>query len=141
MDTQVKPAYDAEYFVRAPLSRFEKPVSCILGRALLAHRFLQPLDLGGQQRDALGEFLDRQQIQVLPDLMGDLLSRLVVILGGHEPCSCTSVWLIRCSRDREEFLRRSDPVLLFEFWIASSQALLAMTAPHRKKSWKSCPRK
>src|SRR5947209_20215289 len=83
MDTRVKPAYDAEYFVRTPCSRFEETARRILGRALLRHRFLQPLDFRGQQRDALGEFLDGQQVQVLPDLVADFLPRLVVILGGH----------------------------------------------------------
>src|SRR5882757_9621319 len=68
--------------------RFEKAVSRVLGRALLGHRHLQPLDFRVHQRDALGEFLDRQQRQVLPDLMGDLFPRLVVVLNGH---ACSSV--------------------------------------------------
>src|SRR5882757_3883189 len=76
-------------------SLLEKTGSRILGRALLRHCLLQPLDLRIQQRDALGEFLDRQQIQILPDLVGDLLPWLVVILGGHVACSRTLVWLIR----------------------------------------------
>src|SRR6202158_3128962 len=84
-------------------SRLEKIVSRILRGALLGHGRLQPFDFRSHQRDALGEFLDRQQRKVLPDLVGDFLPRFVVILGGHAflPCSTISCqpargWLIRC---------------------------------------------
>src|SRR6266581_522185 len=65
------------------LSGFEKVIGGFLGGALLGHGRLQPLDFRRHQRDALGQFLDRQQRQVLPDLMGDFLPRLVVVLDGH----------------------------------------------------------
>src|SRR6266478_383225 len=68
-------------------SRLEETGGRLLRGALLGHGHLQPLDLGGHQRDPLSEFLDRQQREVLPDLVGDFLSRLVVILDGHVPCS------------------------------------------------------
>src|SRR6266851_5462027 len=63
--------------------RLEKIVRRILGRALFRHRLSQPLDLRIQQRDALGQFLDRQQVQVLSDLVRDFLPRLVVVLACH----------------------------------------------------------
>ena len=59
----------------------------------------------GHQRDPLVKFLDRQQREVLPDLVGDFLSRLVVVLDGHMPYSVLEGgeavaserrWLIRC---------------------------------------------
>src|SRR6266581_9482974 len=65
------------------LSGFEKVIGGFLGGALFGHGGLQPLDFRRHQRDALGQFLDRQQRQVLPDLMGDFLPRLVVVLDGH----------------------------------------------------------
>src|ERR1700737_1267649 len=71
----------APYCIRR--SRLEKAVSGVPGGALLAHGQLQPLDFRRHQRDALGQFLDRQQRQVLPDLVGDFLSRLVVVLDRH----------------------------------------------------------
>src|ERR1700682_2785300 len=76
-------------------SRLEKIVSRILRGALLGHGRLQPFDFRSHQRDALGEFLDRQQRKVLPDLVGDFLPRLVVILGGHAFLPCSTVPLRR----------------------------------------------
>src|SRR5947208_17188557 len=55
----------------------------IRGRALrLLLRLVgfEPRDLLVEQRDALVEFLDRQQRQVLPDLVRDLLLRPVVLI-------------------------------------------------------------
>src|SRR5216684_6053029 len=65
------------------VSRLEKAVGGGFRGALLGHGHLQPLDFRRHQRDALGQFLDRQQRQILPDLMGDFLPRLVVVLDGH----------------------------------------------------------
>src|SRR5713226_5931593 len=67
----------------ATFSRFEKAIGGVLGGALLGHGHLQPLDFRRHQRDALGQFLDRQQRQVLPDLVGDFLPRFVVVLDRH----------------------------------------------------------
>src|ERR1035437_7948294 len=88
------------------LSRREKAGGGVLGGALLRHRHLQPLDFRSHQRDALGKFLDRQQRQILPDLVGDFLPRLVVVLDGHVfypvlnypggGCQPERGWLIRC---------------------------------------------
>src|ERR1700722_5723184 len=64
-------------------SRFEKTVRRVPGGTLFGHGNLQPLDFRGHQRDTLGKFLDRQQREVLPDLVGDFLSGLVVVLDGH----------------------------------------------------------
>src|SRR3954471_6066494 len=85
--------------------RLEKTVGRIPGRALLRSSLLQPLDLRIHQRNALGQFLDRQQRQVLADLVGDFLPRLVVILDGHafllalggsrSGCQPEPGWLIR----------------------------------------------
>src|SRR4030095_6803534 len=81
----VVPAFaGAMWYGPAPkFSRLEKAVGGVPGGALLGHGRLQPLDFGSHQRDALGKFLDRQQRQVLPDLMGDFLSWLVVVLDRH----------------------------------------------------------
>src|SRR3954462_14393999 len=72
-------------------SRFKKTIRRILRRTLLRHRFVEPLDLTIEQRDAFGELLHREQIEVLPDLVGDLLARLVVVVCGHRSCSGGSV--------------------------------------------------
>src|SRR5882724_11737684 len=89
---------------RALLSRLEDAVGGVPGGALFGHGRLQPLDFRSHQRDALGKFLDRQQRQVLPDLVGDFLSWLVVVLDRHAFSSVLNVngcqpkrgWLIRC---------------------------------------------
>src|SRR5260370_37507585 len=88
------------------MSRLEKAVGGVLRSALFGHGRLQPLDFRSHQRDALGEFLDRQQRQVLPDLVGDFLPGFVVILDGHaffpvlkdrwNGCQSKRGWLIRC---------------------------------------------
>jgi hypothetical protein len=52
------------------VSRLEKTVGGGFRGALFGHGHLQPLDFRRHQRDALGQFLDRQQRQVLPDLVG-----------------------------------------------------------------------
>src|SRR5437763_15224471 len=86
-------------------SRLEEAVRGILRRALLRYGLLQPFDFRIHQRNALGQFLDRQQRQVLADLVGDFLARLVVILDGHafllalggsrSGCQPEPGWLIR----------------------------------------------
>ena len=75
--------------------RLEKTVRRILGRALPGHRLLQPFDLGIHQRDAFGQFLDRQQRQILSDLVGDFLPGLVVILDGQAFPPCLAIPLRR----------------------------------------------
>ena len=65
------------------LLRLEKTVRRIPGGALFGHGDLEPLDFRSHQRDPLGKFLDRQQRKILPNLVGDLLSGLVVVLDGH----------------------------------------------------------
>src|SRR5439155_7345581 len=105
------PAMTAEWLCDARgknlshLLGLENAVGGIPGGALFGHGRLQPLDFRSHQRDALGKFLDRQQRQVLPDLMGDFLSRSVVVLNRHafssvlEPpgggCQPKRGWLIR----------------------------------------------
>src|SRR5579863_7835770 len=59
-----------------PLSLgLEEIVRRVLGGALLRHCRLQPFGFGRQQRNALVEFFHREQREVLPDLVGDFLSR------------------------------------------------------------------
>src|SRR6201999_3730039 len=60
-------------------SRFEKRIRGILRCALLGRRFLQSRDLGRQQRDTLGQLLDREQREILADLMRDPLPRTILI--------------------------------------------------------------
>src|SRR5258708_32380191 len=76
---------------RAKSLRLEKTVRRLLGGPLLGHGGLQPFDLRRHQRDAFGEFLDRQQRQVLPDLVADFLPRFVVVLARHELSSVCEV--------------------------------------------------
>src|SRR5579872_3086799 len=64
-------------------SRFEETGGGFLRGALLGGGRLQAFDLGGEKRDALAEFLDGKERKVLPDLVTDLLSRLVVIFSDH----------------------------------------------------------
>src|SRR6185312_4869809 len=88
--------------------RLEKTVGRILGRALLGDGLLQPLDLRSHQRDTLRQLLDRQQRQVLADLVADFLPRLVVIFdrhaflltlrGSRSGCQPEPGWLIRGRR-------------------------------------------
>src|SRR6516164_7114713 len=63
--------------------RFEETIRSILRGAFFCCGLLQPPDLGGQQRNPLSQFLDRQQREVLPDLVSDFLARPIVFLDGH----------------------------------------------------------
>src|SRR3984893_6514069 len=76
-------------------SRLEKAVGGGFRGALLGHGHLQPLDFIRHQCEALGSFLNRQQRQVLPDLVGDFLSRLVVVLDRHALSSVLKRWVKR----------------------------------------------
>src|SRR4051812_32575404 len=57
--------------------RLEKTVRGILRGALLGGGGFQALDLASEQRDALVQFFQRQQRQILADLVADLLARAV----------------------------------------------------------------
>src|SRR3954451_23056535 len=99
-------------------SRFEKTIRGVFRGALFRDRFLEPLDLAVEQRDALGELLDREQIEVLPDLVGDLLARLVVVVCGHRSCSGGSV---KANQGLPVIARSTcdEAIQLVAFWIAS----------------------
>src|SRR5262245_20429513 len=68
---------------RGDALRLEKAVRRILRRALLGGGGFEPLDLGLQERYALGQFFDREQRQILANLVADLPSRAVVVLDRH----------------------------------------------------------
>src|SRR6201995_756257 len=63
--------------------RLEERARGILGRAFPGGRLAQPLRFGIEQRDTLVELLERKQRKVLPDLVGDLLARPVVVFDWH----------------------------------------------------------
>jgi hypothetical protein len=50
------------------------------GRALFRHIGLEPRDLLIEERDAGGKLLDREQGQVLADLVSDLLLRPIILV-------------------------------------------------------------
>src|SRR5262245_9274522 len=64
-------------------SRFEEAVRSLLRGALLGERRLQPFDFAREQRDTLGQILDRQQRQILTDLVADFPAWAVVFLEWH----------------------------------------------------------
>src|ERR1700761_5515691 len=69
--------------VRVTSLRFEKRVSRVLRCALFLCGFFQPRDLRGEKCHAFAQLLDREQRQVLSDLVRDLLLRPVVFFDGH----------------------------------------------------------
>src|SRR5579872_6134566 len=72
---------------RGQASRFEEMTGGCFRGALFRRRRLQALDFRGKKRDPLVEFRNREQRKVLPDLVADFLSRSIVVLDGHAPCS------------------------------------------------------
>src|SRR5215469_15619836 len=52
---------------------------------------MQPRDLAGEKRDAFGQFFDREQREVLTDLVRDLLARAIVFFRRHIGSSCSSL--------------------------------------------------
>ena len=66
-----------------PASRPEHAVGGVLRRALLRSRRLQAFNFGVQKRNALVQLRDRQQRQILSDVVTDFPFRLVVILDRH----------------------------------------------------------
>ena len=64
-------------------SRFENAVGRVARGALPGKRLLQSLDFAREQRNAIGQFLDRQERQVLPNLVAQLLLRSIIVLDRH----------------------------------------------------------
>src|SRR5215475_2491325 len=83
-----------------PTLALEEIVGRVLGRTLLGGGLLQARDLAGQKRDAFVQLLDREQRQVLADLVGDLLARPVVVFDWHDVPSrsnLASPWLLQAA--------------------------------------------
>src|SRR3569833_1121311 len=93
-------------------SRLEYAGGRIARGTLACNRGFQPVDLTPQQPDACGQFLNRQQRQVLSDLMRCRLPRPILIIHRHRDdllsskgCQPRPGWLsnwfrrrLRCSR-------------------------------------------
>jgi hypothetical protein len=70
-------------------SALEKLVGRRAFGAFLAHFGLEPVDLVVQKLHSLGEFLDRQRAQILPNLVREFLFRPVVVIDCRHDFSST----------------------------------------------------
>src|SRR5689334_16225406 len=64
-----------------PASSLEKLIGCGARRALLRHVGFESLDLITEELHSRSEFFDREQGQILPDLVRDFFLRFVIFVG------------------------------------------------------------
>ena len=83
---------------RETASAFEELICDAARRLLLRARGFEPFDFAREQRDALSELFDRQQREILPDLVDKFLFRLVLVLVRSHLVHALSLKIIAIAR-------------------------------------------